>query len=406
MKRLTILTAALVAVISGLPAADAAVILSDNFDGYANQAAYEAAWPAIGTTADVSKKSAQLSSAQSVSAPNSVHVPVSTTATASLTEYRNRRSFAESGTLAIGDQLVWSFDFYDSITGNPQRNYSNMQDTTAPGAANQLISMGLNNNQGATDSGGNYYMARILSFAHTAVDPDGGPSEAPTGITAGAYFKLNDPGAPLRSIGWHNLKAILSTDDGLSTDFRFFVDNTLAETVLNVGTAAQIRSYDNIVLGSGLTNGGAVAYFDNVNLEFIPGVPPNVAPVVNPEAPEVGITTAGDIITTVFTATDVTALPVTFSNAVLASFVPLIPSATNPAFNGTVDSAGNFTWDTTGFARGVYTINVTATDSGTPPLSGTGGAFVVTIEQVPEPTTIVMVGLAVAGLFGVRRRVA
>jgi nitrous oxidase accessory protein NosD len=246
-------------------------ILFDNFDSYEDQATFEAAWPAIGATGDTAKKSAQLSTTLSSSAPKSVFVPVSTTATSTLTEYRNRASFTESGAVAVGEQLVWSFDFYDSINGgNPQRNYANLQDTTAPGATNQLISIGLNNNQGGSDSGGQYYMARILGHAQTTVDPDGGPNEAAGGTASGAYFKLNDFGGPHRSQGWHNFKVIISTDDGLSTDYEFYVDNILVERVSNVGTATTIRSYDNITIGSGLTNGGVSANFDNMNLERLP----------------------------------------------------------------------------------------------------------------------------------------
>jgi hypothetical protein len=131
----------------------------------------------------------------------------------------------------------------------------------------------------------------------------------------------------------------------------------------------------------------------------------NAAPVVNPQPAEGNPnTTQGDIITTTFTATDSTALPVAFSNAVLSTFVPLIPGATNPTFNGTVDAAGNFTWDTTGFARGTYTIDVTATDSGSPALSGTGGGFQVTIENVPEPTSLALCGLSLLGAAVLGRR--
>jgi hypothetical protein len=55
----------------------------------------------------------------------------------------------------------------------------------------------------------------------------------------------------------------------MSTDYEFYVDGLLAERVSNVGSAAQIRQYDNIALGSGLSNGNTEVYFDNVSLEFI-----------------------------------------------------------------------------------------------------------------------------------------
>ncbi len=115
----------------GAGSAKAAVLLNDNFDGYANQTALQAAWPTIATTTDTTKQNIQLSTAQAQSTTNSVYVPVSTTATSTSTEYRNRRSFSEtstqssSGNLGIGDQLVWSFDFYDTNpAGSPQRNFA------------------------------------------------------------------------------------------------------------------------------------------------------------------------------------------------------------------------------------------------------------------------------------------
>ena len=258
----------------GLSVANGAMIVSDNFDSYADTAAFAAAWPAVSP-----QPTGTIVTDRFVSSPNSVH-NVGTAATASAE--RNGKSFAESDTfssdgvggsnLPIGDKLIWSFDFYDSATGNPQRNYSNLQDGTGPGTspAAQLISLGLNNNQGSTVSGGNYYMARILGFAHTAVDPDGGPNENSTGTASGAYFKLNDFGTGLRSVGWHNLKVVVSTDDGASVDMDFYVDNTLAEKVYNIGDAGALRSYDVIRIGSGLSNGSIDANFDNMQLEYIP----------------------------------------------------------------------------------------------------------------------------------------
>src|SRR3954451_318128 len=206
----------------GLSLAHGAMIVNDNFDSYADTAAFTAAWPVVSP-----QPTGTIATDRFVSSPNSVH-NVGTTVTASAE--RNGKSFAESDTfssdgvggsnLPVGDQLIWSFDFYDSATGNPQRNYANLQDGTGPAAspAAQLISLGLNNNQLSTVSGGNYYMARILGFAHTAVDPDGGPNEDSTGTASGVYFKLNDFGVGLRSVGWHNLKVVVSTDDGASVD--------------------------------------------------------------------------------------------------------------------------------------------------------------------------------------------
>lgn len=267
--RTLFLTAAFAA--SGIIPAHAATIISDNFDGYANQAAFEAVWAPIGTVAPLS---GALSTAQSSSPTQSVQNP----GTATSNQSRNQRLFAEtstvssSGNLGIGDVLTWSFDFYDSApTGTPQRNSSNLQDSTAPGSTNQLVSMGFNNNQTGANSGGQFYMARILGYTVPAADPDGGPNESVTG--ASIYFKLNDFAAGARSLGWHNLKAVMTTDDGVATDYAFYVDNVLAERVSNVGGAGTLRSYDNIRIGSGLSNGSTEAFFDNMVLDYTAAVP-------------------------------------------------------------------------------------------------------------------------------------
>ncbi|MEX2138044.1 MAG: PEP-CTERM sorting domain-containing protein [Pirellulales bacterium] len=208
-------------------------LLQDSFDGYADQAAFQAVWTTIGAT-----PSGTLTSSQSVSAPNSINY-----ATAA---QRNERSFAESGlpNIATGNIVRFSFDFFDSNSGlAPYRQYANLQDGAAPSTSGQLISMGLNNNLTSAAEGGNFYMARIL------------------GHNTNAYFKLNDNPALLRSTGWHNLAVEIS-----DADYRFFVDGALAETIPNTLT---LRSYDVVRLGSGLSS-TAEAFFDNVSVQAIP----------------------------------------------------------------------------------------------------------------------------------------
>jgi MYXO-CTERM domain-containing protein len=135
---------------------------------------------------------------------------------------------------------------------------------------NQVVAMGLNNNHLTSDSGGNFYMARILGYTPPTVDPDGGPDEGGT-LGAGAFFKLNDfANSPLRITGWHNLRVEISTDDGQSADFAFYVNGILAERVSNVGTSATLRSYDAIRLGSGVSNAGNAAWYDNFSVQVIP----------------------------------------------------------------------------------------------------------------------------------------
>jgi hypothetical protein len=266
MRIFTRLCAAALALAGLTSAGNAAVVFSDNFDGYADQAAYQAAWPVVGT-----QPSTTLSSAQSVSAPNSVLVPSSTT---TATSPRNQRTFAETGSVSLTQQVVWSFDFFDDApTAAPYRQHANLQDGATVVTNGQLIAMGMNNNQSATNSGGQYYMGRILGYTvPTTADPDGGPAESVGG--ASAFFKLNDFTAPHRSAGWHNLKVIVSTDDATlgTLDYAFYVDNVLAERVSNIansGTGPVNPSWDLIRVGSGVSS-PQLAYYDNFNVEVVP----------------------------------------------------------------------------------------------------------------------------------------
>jgi hypothetical protein len=216
----------------------AAILVSDNFDGYANTAAFTAAWPVVGAL-----PSGTISTEQSSSAPNSVKIEAPT---GTNLQQRNGRSFTESGVPKASNKVIFSFDFFDWNSARaPFRQHANLQDGASPGSFGQLVSMGLNNNLTAGADGGNYYMARVLGA-------DGG-----TGVSS--YFKLNDPGAPLRSTGWHNLKVVIT-----NTTFSFFVDGIPAQTIANSGT---LRSYDVVRIGSGVSAAGDNAYYDNVLIE-------------------------------------------------------------------------------------------------------------------------------------------
>jgi hypothetical protein len=233
--------------------ASAAVIMEDNFDGYADQGAFDAVWGVVGAL-----PSGVLSTTQSDTPPNSIH-NVGTTVNAEAN--RNQRLFDETGFPDIASDTVirFSLDFYDSNAAvSPFRHHSNLQDGTGASASGQLVALGMNNNQLAAWNGGNYYMGRILGY-----NPN---EQGATG--SGAFFKLNAPGAPLRSTGWHNLAVEIS-----DADFRFYVDGILAEIVPNTFA---LRSYDVVRLGSGLSNANNEAYWDNVKVETIHQVRPSV----------------------------------------------------------------------------------------------------------------------------------
>lgn len=177
-----------------------------------------------------------------------------------------------------------------------------------------------------------------------------------------------------------------------------------------------------VLTDPGATGTASFFAFDNktdngamYNFDFGDSGPENTPPVVNPQPADVdppgesGSSTPPpgytNMVATTFTATD-DGLPdppsLTFSNAVLSSFTPLNPGVVNPAFNGVVAANGDFTWNTTGFHRGTYAIDVSVSDGELS--SAPGGNFIVTIDHVPEPSTLALLGLAMVGSFGLIRR--
>jgi hypothetical protein len=110
--------------------------------------------------------------------------------------------------------------------------------------------------------------------------------------------------------------------------------------------------------------------------------------------------TAGEVVGgTVSPLTDVTTLAF---NAVGAPiFTPLIAGQTlNLVTQPTLSNAGAFSWDTDGAKRGTYAWAIT----GTGPGGNDGGTITVQVTQVPEPGTLALFGLAIAGVVGIARR--
>jgi PEP-CTERM motif len=136
----------------------------------------------------------------------------------------------------------------------------------------------------------------------------------------------------------------------------------------------------------------------------------NTPPVVDPEPAQNA--TAGQLVTTTFTATDLTTPSTPFEWSLagtgLALFTPAFGDQNtpfpNPAPNWSIDPlTGVFTWNTLGFRRGIYDFVVNATDDGDL-TSAVPGHFLVTITAVPEPSTFALCGLAMVGLVGTLRR--
>jgi hypothetical protein len=124
--------------------------------------------------------------------------------------------------------------------------------------------------------------------------------------------------------------------------------------------------------------------------------------VVDPVVGDLNLatTTLGEVIGGNVPVTNVNTLAF---NAVGAPvFTPLIPGMTLSLPNQpTLSNAGAFSWNTDGAKRGTYAWAITGTGAGG---ATDGGTITVNVTQVPEPGTLALFGLAIAGVVGIARR--
>ncbi len=218
--------------IGALAASASAAILSDNFDSYATQAQFEAAWPKTGTY------SAFLDTEKWVSSPKAIKTSP-TTSSADLG--RNYRNFGGNYTPTDAAPLVATFWMYD--TAGATRQYNEIRDyagsSYADGALAQLYALGIYNSVTAPGEvyDGTKYKARVAYG---------------TGV---GWFNLNAPGAPSRSEGWHKFSMVVK-----SNVVEFYVDDILGRS-FSRGT---ITDFDCFVIGSGLSSAGKAAWTDDV----------------------------------------------------------------------------------------------------------------------------------------------
>ncbi len=201
----------------------ATIVLNDTFDSYAGQSNFTAAWPIS------LSPGGSLSTAAYFSSPKSIYFSTSAA--------RNYRNFtASSGTNAT--PIVWSIRIYDNNTSNLDRQWCELLDASP--SITQLVAMGKSN---IVEAMRTYYAARV------AYAP--GPG----------WITLNDAGAPARSVGWHEIKAVIK-----STAIDFYVDGVLARANVAYASSQGQFTFDQARIGSGYSSTSA-AYFDDVKVQ-------------------------------------------------------------------------------------------------------------------------------------------
>lgn len=211
---------------------------TDNFDGYADQAAFNAAW-GTGTV-----NAMTLVSDQSVSAPNSIYQGTG-----------GQQSYRPVGTSVPLQKLGFSFDFNDPVgTGSLARTYGMVYSRVGDvwsGGLNQILAVGKYNGIATTK-----YSARI------AFNPGG---------TAPGWVVLDAPTSPNRSVGWHTAEIFGGVDPGDPTKatVSFYIDGLLGKMVTGIANS-QINF---VVMGSNLTSSHGM-WYDNVRVwDTTPPVP-------------------------------------------------------------------------------------------------------------------------------------
>ncbi len=218
-------------------------IFFDNFDGYADQAAFNATWN-VGLTGG----GAILSTEQAFSASQSIKQDL----TPGLASGHDITPTFGSD----AQPLVWSFRFYDSTQTANLRQFATIRDNSP--ALAQLVALGAYNDTTLTKNlftGASVTTADLNTYYACRVAFAPGPN----------WFILNTEGAPTRSAGWHELKAVFG-----DTTVDFFVDGLLGMADVPYAATAGAITFDRVTVGSGLSSANGVGYYDDVLVQVIP----------------------------------------------------------------------------------------------------------------------------------------
>ncbi len=211
-----------------------AILIQDDFESYADQAAFLAAWPPV-TTAVM-----ELTTANANSPTHSVF------SNGDLAR-RHYRNFGAEITPSDAEPLWAEFWMTVPEANNNARQYCEIRayhdGGYGQGALDELYAIGLYN---GIANPGNNFQARVAF---------GGPN----------WINLDLPGAPTRTPGWHKF-GIEVRGAGV---INFYVDGILSGTA----TDTSPNALDDFILGSGLTSNPAApqsSYYDDILVQVVP----------------------------------------------------------------------------------------------------------------------------------------
>ncbi len=219
-------------------------IFFDNFDAYPDQAAFNAVWN-VGLVGG----GGTLSTEQAFSPFQSIK------------QGTGGQQSGHDFTPASGSDahpLVWSFRFYDSTQANNLRQFATIRDNSP--ALAQIVAMGAYNDTTFT-------MNRYTGLSATAADLNTYYAVRVAFAPGPNWFILNGPGAPTRTNGWHELKAVFG-----DTTVEFFVDgvNALSGLTTAYAPSAGAITFDRLTVGSGLSSANGAGYYDDVMVQVVP----------------------------------------------------------------------------------------------------------------------------------------
>lgn len=220
MKRYAVLASALLAFAAG--SAGAQNIWTDNFDSYADQAAFNSVWATSATAMTLDTDGTPTP----VSSPNTIAQGTAA--------QQSRRAF----TSVAPTDIDFSFSFYDEMgTGSLARTYGMIYARGGAGgwgdALQQLVAVGKYNSVSSPK-----YFARVA-------------------FSSSNWFVL--AAGPDRSVGWHTARVLGNAG---TSSFDFYIDNILSGSApIGVPTA----TFNWVVMGSGLSSTHGMN-FDDVSI--------------------------------------------------------------------------------------------------------------------------------------------